>query len=274
MAKEAHSRSSSASSASTAEDNNANAAAANSAIATPDNVARSAVIGIGQFDGAGTRLDDNVNVTLTNRFLDEIGQPKTWADVQLKFAHLSGQFRNNQTANAKARASRYAKAQAAGDSAGMAENAPLTVSDLEKLWSTYEADVGGSGQRQSSAERIKSDAGWLTWVDIVADHNAAVARGELIDGPNGRRTAYLHSGARFDIPRRPAKGKGMSDEAHKAALDTWNAAKDAVVERILSMPEHAERVAAHVARLTAAAAAGKTATPAAPVDLRAGIALL
>jgi len=70
------------------------------------------------------------------------------------------QFTNNQTANAKARAKRFAEAKT---DAERAANAPLTAADYQTLWTDYEGPAIGDMQRMGSAERMKLEAGWSAW---------------------------------------------------------------------------------------------------------------
>ena len=153
------------------------------------------------------------------------------------------QFTNNQTANAKARAKRYAEAKT---DAERAANAPLAAADYQALWAEYEGPAIGDMQRLGSAERMRLEAGWSAWVDTVTKHNAAVAAGEEpVIAKAGRAGVKVG----YSIPS--AKTKGESDEAFKERREAAQVGRTAFIEKVLATPAWAERVQIQLDRLAA-----------------------
>lgn len=160
------------------------------------------------------------------------------------------QFGNNQNANAKARAERYA---AAKTEAEREANKPLTAADYLKIWLTYEPVVGG-GARGTTIEKLRLDTAWRFWTGLVNVHNKAVqSGGEPVVAKAGRRS--------IAISARPRKGKDQSDDAFKAAADKFDAErlafKHALLTHTVYGPQIERMVEAELAARKAEAAAGK-----------------
>lgn len=88
-------------------------------------------------------------------------------------AFYARQFRNNQEANAKARAERLAKAKT---DAERAANAPLTATALSDIWATYAPTVGDT-PRADAMEKMANDAAWRYWSGMITAHNKSVDAG-------------------------------------------------------------------------------------------------
>lgn len=198
--------------------------------------------------------------------------PRKWAAGMVNTEHSAliidtsnlRQFGNNQTANAKARAKRYAEAKT---DAERAENVPLTAADYLVKWAEYEGPAIGDMQRMGSAERMRQDAGWSAWVQVVTDHNAAIATGaEPIITKAGKAGVKVG----YSIPS--AKVKGESDEAFKERREGAIALRNNFIEKVLSMPWLAERVQVQMDRLLAER--GKAKAETGPVVDTAGDSLL
>lgn len=224
-----------------------------------------------------------LSVTLPNRFSAMVGQPLTEDMSKIIFAHVSGQFRNNQNANAKARAERYGKAET---DTGRKENMPLTVDDYLKIWADYMPNVGGA-VRLSSMETMRLEAAETAWVKRVAAHNAmekemagvateerkvlgklpiiAAAAGiSNLPAFNLRITA---NGVTKSYTALPRKTEGWTDADKDAAQADWRAQKDAFLQRVMAAPYMAESVQAELDALIAKREAkksgnGAAATPA------------
>jgi hypothetical protein len=82
-------------------------------------------------------------------------------------------FTRQQDAAAKLRAENLGKAKTAEDKA---KYQPLTVADLQKLYADFVPPLGGT--RMSTMDKIRADAAWQTWQDLIEEHNACLDRGE------------------------------------------------------------------------------------------------
>lgn len=151
------------------------------------------------------------------------------------------QFKNNQDANAKARAEAYAKATT--DEA-RADKAPLTAEQYIALYRDYEPAVGGA-PRLGSMEKLRQEAGWRFWVGHVAEHNKLVAAGQtgLIAKAQGKQVALLRAPTKAETKLATGLTGEALDKAHKEALDTFNTGtKPAFVSKLLAFPMYAEGV--------------------------------
>jgi hypothetical protein len=158
------------------------------------------------------------------------------------------QYINNVNANIKNRAERYAKAT---NDAGRAANAPLTPEEIAADFSNYLPNVGG-GARGSTMERLKAEAAWQAWVDVVAEHNAAVVK------PHGE-PVIIKAGKRI-VHTTPQRGDFSNEADHKAALKAWReAGKAAFVTQLQTVPWMAERIQAALDALLRKREADKTA---------------
>ena len=200
--------------------------------------------------------------------------PRKWREGMVNTEHSAliidtsnlRQFTNNQTANAKARAKRFAEAKT--DAERLA-NAPLAAADYVALWADYEGPAIGDMQRLGSAERMRLEAGWSAWVDTVTKHNAAVAAGqEPVIAKAGKAGVKVG----YSIPS--AKTKGESDEAFKERREAAQAGRTAFIEKLLATPAWAERVQIQLDRLQAERGKDKAAAAGAPVVDTAGETLL
>jgi hypothetical protein len=114
-------------------------------------------------DGHGTEVDASL--------------PRKWCcgmthdddSAKTTDTHNARQFSNNENANAKARAIRYAKDH-------KSEDAPKGLDYYLARWAEYESDIGR--ERMSTGLKLKLDAAWKAWHVIVKEHNAAVTAGQ------------------------------------------------------------------------------------------------
>lgn len=188
--------------------------------------------------------------------------PRKWSAGMVNTEHSAliidtsnlRQFQNNQTANTKARAKRFAEAK---NDAERAENTPLTAADYQALWAAYEGPAIGDMQRMGSAERMRLEAGWSAWVTAVTAHNAAIlAHNEAlkIDSSAVYTPVITKAGkggvkVGYGIPS--AKTKNETDEVFKARKDTAVAERNSFIEKLLSTPDWAEKVQIQLDRLMA-----------------------
>ena len=198
--------------------------------------------------------------------------PRKWSAGMVNTEHSAliidtsnlRQFTNNQTANAKARAKRFAEAKTDVERAA---NVPLTAEDYQTLWVDYEGPAIGDMQRLGSAERMKLEAGWSAWVALVTEHNDSItAGGEPVITKAGKAGVKVG----YSIPS--AKTKDETDEAFKARKEAATALRTSFIEKILSLPAYAERVQAQMDRLLAER--GKDKAASGPVVEAAGDSLL
>lgn len=159
------------------------------------------------------------------------GHALTETQAKILDAAYQRQFVNNQAANQKARAEKFAKA---ATDAERAAAAPLSADAIAALYTEYEPAVGG-GVRQSTAEKLRHEAAWRALIAMIVEHNKATAAGEPA-------VIAKAAGKIVPIPAAPAKTKLVSEEQHKANLEAFAAVKLSQIERILSVPAYAERV--------------------------------
>jgi hypothetical protein len=113
-----------------------------------------------------------LQVTLPVKFAP--GHVLTENQAKVLDAAYQRQFTNNQNASAKGREEALKKATT---DAERAAKAPLSAADIAKLYADYEPSVGGT-TRQSTMEKLRSDAAWRVFLARVGDHNESVAKGE------------------------------------------------------------------------------------------------
>lgn len=178
---------------------------------------------------------EGVTVNLPNRFASLVGQPLSEDHAKIIFAHVAGQFRNNQVANAKAREARYTKD-------AKAEDAPWSVDQYLTAWADYLPSVGG-GERQSQSEKLRYEAAKRVWVAIVAEHNEAVKNGGRV----------LKSDKPTAVEPRPIKTKAVSTADHEKAVEAWQDRQTAIYDQLLKAPHFADRINAMLEVLTAEA---------------------
>jgi hypothetical protein len=199
--------------------------------------------------------------------------------------HVSSQFRNNMSANAKARSKRLA---AATTSAERAENAPWTV---EQYVAEYLKDGGylpdvGSHDGMSVTDRMRHEAAWRGWAVVIAEHNASIAKGgppviakavapvldeagnPVLDAAGNVKMRGTH----VTLMSAPAKGK-LSDAEHKAQVEVFEEKRLAMTTRLLEMPAYADRIQIQLDAMMAAKAAKKTEKPV-EVKVQGGLDLL
>jgi hypothetical protein len=152
-------------------------------------------------------------------------------EARILQAAVERQFMSNQTANANARAKKYAKAK---NDAERALYAPLTAAQLGELFRDYMPSVGGA-PRQSSVERMRHEATWRAIIAYLTEHNKSVEAGQpgIIAAAGGKGVA---------IPKVPTKTKGVTEEQHKANLEAFEAIKTTQIERFAANPKFAERI--------------------------------
>jgi len=166
------------------------------------------------------------------------------------------QFTNNQNANIKARAERFAKS-------GKPEDAPLSATDLAALYMDYEPTVGGAA-RGSTLETLRHETAWEFWSDLMVRHNEAAASGgeplikRAVDGTGKAVIAKLP----FAHPGRAPKNAAPDVKAaHEAKVAEYDAAKAAFVGRLLEHKEYGAPIAALIAAKLAAKKADKAPAP-------------
>lgn len=136
--------------------------------------------------------------------------------------HNARQFANNMNAGAKYRAEKLPSAETDADKA---KYAPWTAADYLSAWNDYKgADVGRL--RTSSVEKMRQEAAWNAWKEILTEHNAQF--------PSGFHPLLGDS----------AKGKKVLPNKKE---------KEAVVAKLLKAPRFAEIIGRHFAILEAAA---------------------
>ncbi len=175
-------------------------------------------------------------------------------DTQAKIldAAFQRQFINNQAANIKARAERFAKATT---DAERAANAPQNAEAIAAIYADYEPAVGGA-TRQSMVEKLRMEAGKRALIAMILEHNKAAETG---GAPVILRAVDADGKARvLPVPRAPAKTKAQSADEHKAAVDAFHATMETNIQRILSAPEYAERVQVQLDALEAERGAAKS----------------
>ena len=148
-----------------------------------------------------------ITVNLPVRFFPGDVLTETTADILQ--AAVVRQYINNVNANIKNRAERYAKAT---DDAGRAANAPLTAEQIAADFTNYLPNVSSSS-RGTTMEKLRAEAAWQAWVDVVAEHNAAVVQpdGEPVIVKAGKRIVHT-------APHRADYG---NDASYKAAVKAW-----------------------------------------------------
>lgn len=183
-------------------------------------------------EGITIKIGD-LDVTLPDKFSDKVGTPLTEEQAKIIFAHVAGQFRNNQNANAKARSDRYAKAT---NDVERDENAPLNIDGYLTIWNTYLPNVG-EGPRQSSVDKLRTEAAKRAWAQLVSDHNAALDAGEK---------PILKTNKKQGVAQRPVKTKAVSTEQHETNVKAWEVNQAQIYERLLSSPQYADRIQAQL----------------------------
>jgi hypothetical protein len=188
-----------------------------------------------------------LQVTLPLKFKE--GDTLTENQAKVLDAAYQRQFTNNQTASAKSRKEALEKATT---DAERAAKAPLTAEQIAALYTDYEPNVGG-GPRQSSMEKTQLDGAWRAWVKVVGEHNDAIANGgePVIARANGKPVA---------IPSAPRKAKDISEEAHKSAVEAFQAQRETFKAALLKTEWMAPRIEAEVAAILAERGAGKAET--------------
>lgn len=173
-------------------------------------------------------LIKGTKVFLPNYYLAMVGQPLTAELAMSVFMHRSGQFRNNQSANADARADRYT---AAKTDAEREANAPWSDKQYVELWEGTGPWANADGTpnpytpkqlettRTSAAEKLNNDAAEAAWAEMVMMHNTSIASMPNNSGP--KLIARAPDGQLLSIAKKPVKGRGQSKEAHEAELSAF-----------------------------------------------------
>ena len=191
-------------------------------------------------DAQTATLDINgLPVTVPNKFVLLVDPDGNFNGntSDIMFAHVSGQFRNNQVANSKARAERYAKN-------GKPEDAPWSVEQYQEAWlgnpakniAPYMPKVGVAGDRLSEGERNRLEAAKRVLIKLINEHNSNLANG---------KEKILNSPKHVDLPKRPKKdGKSAAD--HKSAIEAWEASQETLYKQLLATPKYAARIQAEL----------------------------
>lgn len=191
----------------------------------------------------------DMQVTLPVKFLP--GHVLSDNQAKVLDAAYQRQFTNNQNANAKSKAEALAKLGDKATDADRAKYAPLSASEIAALYPDYEPSVGG-GPRLGSMEKMRHDATWSAWVQWVTEHNASIAAGgEPVIAKAGKAGVKVG----YSIPSVAAKDETPEAFAERK-LATQNA-RTAFIERMLSMPEHADKIQVQLDRILAERGKGK-----------------
>jgi hypothetical protein len=147
-----------------------------------------------------------IKVNLPVRFM--AGHVLTDAQAKVLDAAFQRQFRNNQESNAKAL---------------LKAGKPLmSAAELLEKYATYEPNVGASG-RLPAMEKVRQDAAWNAWRNMVNRHNDSIA--------NGGEPVIVKAGSK---PVSLPSGKGAADQ------------RTALVEALLARPEYSDMIQAEV----------------------------
>jgi hypothetical protein len=235
---------------------------------TPEQIAQGEIgtITLDITDGANT-----VSVTFPRRF--PAGFVCQAAHGMILDTHVAAQFRNNMSANAKARSKRYA---AATTDAERAENVAWTA---EQYVAEYLKDGGylpnvGSHDGMSVTDRMRHEAAWRGWATVIAEHNASIAKGgpaiiakavapvlddagnPVLDGAG----KPVMRGTHVTLMSAPAKGK-LSLEEYTLLVEQFESKRLAMTTRLLEMPAYADRIQIQLDTLMSAKAARKADKP-------------
>jgi hypothetical protein len=163
-----------------------------------------------------------MEITLPVKFSP--GHVLTENQAKVLDAAYQRQFTNNQNAMAKSRAEALEKATT---DAEREAKAPLTASAIAALYAAYEPSVGGA-TRQSTMEKIRSEAAWRFWTAHVSEHNKAVLAGSApVIVKAGKSVVALPS------------GKGAPEK------------RDALIAALLKLPAYADRIQVQVDAIVA-----------------------
>ena len=183
-----------------------------------------------------------VNVQLPVKF----GPGHVLTDAQAKVldAAYQRQFTNNQNAMGKARAENFAKATT---DAERLKYAPLSATALAALYTDYEPSVGGT--RTSSIEKMRLEAAWRVWVEMVEAHNASVKDGTPpVFAKRAGRNVPLPSTA---ILVTDETGKPIMGTDGKQQKVTLQEQRDNLANGLLARPEFADRIQAMLDKVQA-----------------------
>lgn len=202
---------------------------------------------------------NGTDYTLPYYYKALIGTPISDRQADVLDAALRRQFANNETANAKARAIRYAKAMSEGKAPASTDYAWTQEQYLDK-WlglgeyakvGPYMPEIGEAGARISQAERNKLEAAKRAWAEIVAEHNDMVAR--KVHSP------LLRDQIVQSVASRPTKTKDVSTEKHEANVKTWAEAQEAIYRKVLVTDKFQSYVTKHLNAIEAEQGKGKEA---------------
>lgn len=182
-----------------------------------------------------------LDVTLPVKFI--AGHVLTEKQALALDAAYQRQFTNNQNANAKSRKDAF---DAAKTDEERAAKRPLTVAEIAALYTDYEPSVGGT-PRQSVMEKIRHEAAWRFWSNMVTEHNQSVADGgEPVIVRAGKKAVTL--------------GFKAVKEGDKV-VTTAAEQKEAFCARLLTIGDYSAGIQEHIDAITAER--GSKTTPAA-----------
>lgn len=156
------------------------------------------------------------------------GQSLTENQAKILDAAYQRQFTNNQAANAKARADRFAKAKT---DAERAANASLSASEMAAIYADYEPAVGDT-IRTDMLTRLRQEAAWRVWVAMVTEHNESVKTG-------GKPVFARAAGKPVELPSKAIKTK---DAAGTEVTVTLADQRNNLADALLARPAYADRI--------------------------------
>lgn len=176
-----------------------------------------------------------IDVPMPNRFVS--GHVLTDAEAKVTDAAFRRQFKNNQDAAHEAWVKKVTSAN--GDKAKLAAIGPnpCTVETMLALYANYTPNVGG--ERASSAEKNRYEAGYRLLVELMAEHNVKVEEGSTI--VNGVKTYGQGTFWGSNPVQMPRANKTLGVTAEAATAE-----KDALVAKLLASPRQAERIQRHL----------------------------
>ena len=178
------------------------------------------------------------------------GHVLTEAQAKVLDAAYQRQFTNNQNAMGKARGENFAKATT---DAERLKYAPLSATALAALYADYEPSVGGT--RTSSLEKMRLEAAWRVWVEMVEAHNASVKDGTPpVFAKRAGRNVPLPSTA---ILVTDETGKPIMGTDGKQQKVTLQEQRDNLANGLLARPEFADRIQAMLDKVQAEKGKGK-----------------
>ena len=213
---------------------------------------------------SGGNVIETISLELNDKWNAERFATADEADRNHCFAmvneHILRQFVNNQEANAKARAKKFA---AAKTDAEREENRPLTAAEYVKIWEDYKGPAISGTPRQSAMEKLRFDATIAAYFNECKRHNDAIDNGSE---PTGVFNTTDRQALAFAPIRNQATGKvevtvdeqrtalvaGLQERAKTSAF--WNDAIQLQLELLIAA-RSSKSTAAPTVKVTSALSA-------------------